>query len=136
MGVQGHCPVIGRHVPVDAKTDDLSQRVHSGVGPPGGDNGDGLLGDVLDRGFHRFLNGRLVELPLPAGVLGPLIFEREFDCRHRVRRYRGVLPRGRLAGGQERLDAAQQRVGDVTDEHILAQQVFLDRKSTRLNSSH
>jgi len=60
---------------------DLAERVHAGVGAPGAGDERLFLAEPRDRLLQRLLDRGAVALPLPAGKVGPVVFDRQFVAR-------------------------------------------------------
>src|SRR4029453_17785968 len=64
------------------KADDLAERVHARVGPAAGDALAPHPGDPLNGCFESPLHRARLRLPLPAGEVGAVVGEREFEGGH------------------------------------------------------
>ena len=53
--------------------------MHAGIGAAGPDDREPCLGDRRQCLLHRLLDGRRVRVPLPAGIVRPVILEDEFN---------------------------------------------------------
>jgi hypothetical protein len=65
------------------EVDDLPQRVHSGIGPPGHRGQQSHACEALDRVLEVVLHGIAMGLRLPAGVGRAVIVEADGDAVHR-----------------------------------------------------
>lgn len=65
-----------------AETGDLAERMDTGIGSTCPHDMDTLPDNTRDRFLQRSLNGRHSWLDLPAMIVGPVVFDRQFKGRH------------------------------------------------------
>ena len=83
-GIESFNPLRGSPVPVDAKTDHLSEGVNARVGTSGSSDGNDLLRQLVDCGFEGFLNRWLIWLALPTGITCAVVFDNQLNGLHGV----------------------------------------------------
>ena len=73
------------------KIGDLTQRVHTGIGPAGADQLHTLLGHNGEVLCQNLLNGYSIRLDLPPMIIRAIILDEKLDVAHRTKSGRLIL---------------------------------------------
>src|SRR6202022_931883 len=77
-GIQGARQLLNGEFAFEAKAHHLAERMHAGVGAPGGRQHRRLAGEAVNGLAERGFDGRCARLRLPPVVAGPLVLDDEF----------------------------------------------------------
>ena len=79
LGIQRPAEHFRRQSRISLEARYLGQGMHAGIGPAAGQHRDPARGDLFDGVFQGFLDAPAVRLPLPAGEVGAVVGQGEFD---------------------------------------------------------
>jgi hypothetical protein len=82
MVVEGVAQRLGRRLAAKVEMGDLTERVHPGIGPPGGDHRHLLAAESAHGVFQRLLHRSAFTLPLPAAKRPAVIFQDQLVAGH------------------------------------------------------
>ncbi len=98
-GVDAAQPGPLRAIAAGVEMHHLPERVHAGVGAPGSDHPDRLVGNAGQGLFEHRLHRRAVHLDLPAAVGAAVVFDAEGDPQNGGWRLPSGVEAGQQSGG-------------------------------------